>query len=144
MTSFLTNARFAETGEVLGVDAGLAAADEEDGEGAARGETLGVRTVVKIARDIASPPPRHNHRQGLLLKNAPSIKGSNQLRSTAAQGETLALWAIWFDRGIASGLERLEGVAQLLKRDFQRFDAHAVALEADDQLASTGFDGKRP
>ena len=56
---------------------------EEDGEGAARGEPLGVRTVVKIARDIASPPPRRNRRHRL-LKNAPSIKGSNQHRSRAA------------------------------------------------------------
>jgi hypothetical protein len=144
MTSFLTNARFAETGDVLGLDAGLAAAGEEDGEGAARGEPGGVRTVVKIARAIASPPPRRNRRHRLLLKNAPSIKGSNQHRARAAQGETLALWAIWFDHRIVAGLEQLEGVAELLKRDFQRFDAYAVALEADDQLASTGFDGQRP
>ena len=75
MVSFLTNARFAETGGAPGLDAGLAAAGEADDDGAARTEPLGAGTAVSSARAIVSPTPRRNHRRSALQKNASNIKG---------------------------------------------------------------------
>ena len=75
MTPFLTNARFAETGDVpeLGAE-GLAAAGEAVGDGAARKEPLGDSTKADIARAIASPTPRRNHRRRVLKKDTPNTK----------------------------------------------------------------------
>src|SRR5262249_5638290 len=69
MTPFVTNARFAETGDAVGLDAGLAAAGEADGEGAARSEPLDASTAVNIARVIVSPTPRRTHRHRVLKKD---------------------------------------------------------------------------
>ena len=75
MVSFLTNARSAETGDLLGLDAGLAAADVADGDGAARSAPLGARTAANIATTIASPTTRRTHRHRVLPKDSANIKG---------------------------------------------------------------------
>jgi len=76
MAPFLTNARFAETGDVPGLDAErLAAAGEADGDGAARKRPLGASAAVNIATAMVSPAPRRNHRHRVLKKDAPNIKG---------------------------------------------------------------------
>jgi hypothetical protein len=75
MASFRTNASSAETGELVGLDAGLAAVGAGDGDGAARSDPFDAGNAVNMARAIASPTPRRNHRARLLLKDAPSIKG---------------------------------------------------------------------
>jgi hypothetical protein len=76
MAPFLTNPRFAETGDVPGLDAGeLAAAGEGDGDVAARKKPLGTSSAVKIARAMVSPAPLRNHRHRELQKDAPNIKG---------------------------------------------------------------------
>ena len=75
MAPFLTNARFAETGDVPGLDAeGLAAAGEAVGDGAARKEPPGDSTTVDVARASASPTPRRNHRRRTLKKDTPNTK----------------------------------------------------------------------
>src|SRR6516225_4041800 len=106
MVSFLTNARSAETGDLLGPDAGLAAADAADGDGAARSEPVGTSSAVNIARVIVSPMHRRNHRHRVLQKDTPSIKGWHRFRPRAAQAETLALSASRFDYRIGSALEQ--------------------------------------
>jgi len=76
MAPFLMNARFAETGDLPGLDAGeLAAAGEAAGDGAARKKPLGVSTEVNIAKAMVSPAPRRDHRHRVLQKDAPNIKG---------------------------------------------------------------------
>jgi hypothetical protein len=73
---FLTNARFAETGDVAGPEAGeLAAAGEGDGDGAAHKKPLGASTAVDIARAMVNTAPRRNHRHRVLRKDAADIKG---------------------------------------------------------------------
>ena len=76
MAAFLTNARFAETGDVAGLEAGeLTAAGEADGEGAARKKPFGASTAANINRAMVSPAPRRNHRHRVLKKDAADIKG---------------------------------------------------------------------
>jgi hypothetical protein len=75
MASFLTNAKFAETDEVVELDAGLAAVGAGDGDGAARSEPFDASNAVNTARAIAGPTLRRNHRPCALLKYAPSITG---------------------------------------------------------------------
>jgi hypothetical protein len=75
MAPFVTDARFAETGDVVGLDAALAAAGEADGEGAAHSDPPDASTAVNIARVIVSPTPRRTHRHRVLKKDAPNIKG---------------------------------------------------------------------
>jgi hypothetical protein len=76
MAPFLTNARFAETGDVVGLEAEeLAAAGEGDGDGAAHKKPLDARTAVNIARATVNTAPRRNHRHRVLRKDAADIKG---------------------------------------------------------------------
>src|SRR5262245_42311620 len=103
MAPFLTNARFAETGDnVVGLDAGLAAPDGVDGDGAARGDPLGASTTITSAAAIASPTPRRDNRHRALPKDAPNIKGYTDSAPGRHRGETLSLSARGFDHRTGS------------------------------------------